>query len=298
MKLFTEKVTSALNESGWSIRKLGRMAGISAGYAQQISKGQIPEDDIIHRVATVLNLDFQELWHMAQVDQAKTDEARDLALFNLSRYRESRKYHRLSTLIDEGRHDDLRDEDWTFLSDYERQNHRVAERGGPGSEPTMVVQVGNHLEKNFLEENVHLYRGIPLYESGRLSAGMNGLAFDPGEEPTSTVVVYRPELKGRSNHRLASLRVGGPSMEPVIPRHSIVVVDLSDRQFVDRRIYVVNMPENGLSTAAVKRVQKWERGFLLISENAADYPPVPSDMDWPDLCVGRVVWMWRDIEHV
>ena len=43
------------------------------------------------------------------------------------------------------------------------------------------------------------------------------------------VVVYKPELKGRSRHNLAAIKVGGDSMEPTITKGSIVVVDLSDK---------------------------------------------------------------------
>jgi phage repressor protein C with HTH and peptisase S24 domain len=111
------------------------------------------------------------------------------------------------------------------------------------------------------------------------------------------VVVYKPELEGCSKHNLAALKVGGDSMEPTIIRGAIIVVDLSDKGHADGKIFVVNTPEGGLDIAAVKRVRKWKQGFLLISDNHK-YPPEPSVLDWNRLCVGRVVWMWRNIRDV
>ena len=167
-----------------------------------------------------------------------------------------------------------------------------------GVGPTMVVKVNNQATQETLEGQVENYRGIPLYESGRLAAGVNGLAFDPDEEPASTVVVYQPELRGRSGHHLAALRVGGVSMSPTIPQGSIVVVDLSDKAFVPRKIYVVNdLEDGGPGQAAVKRVQRWTNGFVLVSDNP-DFSPEVLETDWPELCVGRVIWMWRSMEEV
>ena len=64
---------------------------------------------------------------------------------------------------------------------------------------------------------------------------MNGLEFDPYEEPASMVVVYKPELKGCSKHNLAAFKVDGDSMEPTITKGSIVVVDLSDKSRLTER---------------------------------------------------------------
>lgn len=162
----------------------------------------------------------------------------------------------------------------------------------------MHVSVGSGSEKEFLDERTEFYRGVPLYESGKLAAGTNGLSFDPHEAPTSTVIVYQPELKRRANHKLAALRVGGDSMEPTIPMNSMVVVDLTDREFTPGKLYVVNFNEDGQNTGMVKRVYKWAKGFTLVSDNSSHYPPVPTEMDWIDLCVGRVIWMWRNMEDL
>jgi phage repressor protein C with HTH and peptisase S24 domain len=49
--------------------------------------------------------------------------------------------------------------------------------------------------------------------------------------------------------------------------------------------------------AAVKRIRRSEQGFVILSENR-EYLPEITTLDWPDLCVGRVVWMWRSLEEV
>jgi phage repressor protein C with HTH and peptisase S24 domain len=106
--------------------------------------------------------------------------------------------------------------------------------------------------------------------------------FDPYEEPSSTVVVYRPELRNRIGHDFRALRVGGDSMSPLIAENSIIIVDLSDRVYAKRKIFFVNKQEAGEYVAAVKRVQKTFYGFLLISDNP-DYDAETTDMEWKDL---------------
>ena len=163
-------------------------------------------------------------------------------------------------------------------------------------EPTMgmVIQVGSEGQKEALEGDIDLFRGIPLYESGKLAAGERGMIFDPFEEPASSIVLNQRDLTGRKNHRLVGLRVGGSSMGPAIPPGSVVIVDLDDRRFADNKIFAVNFEDN---IAAVKRVQKWKHGFVLIS-SSTDYPPVLSELDWSELCVGRAVSVWRRLDDL
>ena len=161
----------------------------------------------------------------------------------------------------------------------------------------LVVVVSDVQGRQVIEGREEDYRGVPLYESGRLAAGRKGLFFDPREIPSSTVIVYRPELGHHARNNLAALRVGGDSMEPTVPEGSIVVMDMTDRAFKAGGIFVVNQPDGGESVAAVKRIDKWARGFTLISDNPR-HPPIPVESDWPDLCVGRVIWMWRSMEGV
>jgi phage repressor protein C with HTH and peptisase S24 domain len=168
----------------------------------------------------------------------------------------------------------------------------------PDAEHHLIVQVHSQSEKIILNGSIDDYRGIPLYGSGRLAAGANGMAFDPYEPPVSMVVIYKPEIQGSARHNLSALKVGGDSMAPTIPQGAVVVVDLSDREQVDGRIFVVNVPDGGIDMAAVKRVRRWEKGkgFVLISDNAS-YPPDISLLEWHRLCVGRVVWMSKDVRQ-
>lgn len=167
------------------------------------------------------------------------------------------------------------------------------------NELPILIRVQSNDDKMLLDNSADDYRGIPLYESGLLSAGANGVAFDQNEEPTSIVVVYRPELKNCSTHRLAALKVGGDSMEPTITEGSIVVVDVDDKEFYDGRVYVINSCESGLDIASIKRIKRWDKGegFIILSDNHKYHPDITT-LDWPNLCVGRVVWMWRDIRNV
>ena len=168
----------------------------------------------------------------------------------------------------------------------------------PEVEPNLIIQVNSQSEKHLLTGSIEDYRGIPLYASGKLAAGANGMAFDPHEPPDSMIVIYKPEIQGSSRHNLSAFKVGGDSMAPTIPKGAIVVVDLSDRELSDGRIFVVNIPDGGIDMAAVKRVRRWEKGkgFVLISDNAG-YPPDISLLEWHRLCVGRVVWMSKDVRQ-
>lgn len=152
-----------------------------------------------------------------------------------------------------------------------------------------------------LHKNADYYRGVPLYESGKLAARYGGYTFDDEERPDSTVIVYRPELPGRTNHDLRAVRVGGDSMHPMIPKGSIVIVDLSDRDFVDKKIWVIREPSSDPPTAMVKYVQQVDqknfKGLALISENRQYFPEF-TDLEWHELVVGRAVWVWRSLEEV
>ena len=51
----------------------------------------------------------------------------------------------------------------------------------PFTDQSLIVQVNSQADKDRLNGIGEYYRGIPLYESGRLAAGVNGLEFDPYE---------------------------------------------------------------------------------------------------------------------
>ena len=79
----------------------------------------------------------------------------------------------------------------------------------------LIVHVNSQTGEDSLN-NTSEFRGIPIYESGRLAAGVNGPVFDPYTDPSSTVIVYKPKLQGHAKHDLRALRVGGDSMKPTI----------------------------------------------------------------------------------
>lgn len=165
------------------------------------------------------------------------------------------------------------------------------------SKQQIIIQSDNDIETKQLEKVLLKYKSIPLYEQGRLFAGNNGITFDPYEEPASFVIIYKPELRNCFDHRLLALRVGGDSMEPIIPHNSIVVVDIDDKELIDGEIYCINVADSGgVAIAGIKRIRKWVKGngFVLISDNYR-YPPDISILDWSELCAGRVIWMWRSI---
>jgi len=72
------------------------------------------------------------------------------------------------------------------------------------------------------------------------------------------VIVYKPELQGHAKHDLRALRVGGDSMKPTIVKGAIIVVDLNDKEFAERKIFVVRTAD---MIAAVKKSRKM--GFSL-----------------------------------
>lgn len=160
----------------------------------------------------------------------------------------------------------------------------------------VLIQTHREADKENIEAEA--YTAIPFYESGRMAAFSNGAAFDRYEAPTSSVVVYMPELGIRAKHRLAATRVGGDSMEPLIPENSIIVIDLDDREFADNKIYAVALDDELDMLFAVKRVRKFEKaeGFLFMSENQNYAPRLVVVSDWHRLCIGRVIWMWRSFD--
>lgn len=162
----------------------------------------------------------------------------------------------------------------------------------------VTIYTRNSVEESLPEYNSGNYVGVPFFESGRLAAWSNGAVFDLYEKAASEVIVYLPELGHRSKHKLVAAKVGGNSMEPLIPEGSIVIIDLDDKEFFDNKIFAISITEGGVDTAAIKRVRQFEaaEGFVLWSENP-DYPPrFVVEKNWLRLCIGRVIWMWRSFD--
>ena len=180
-----------------------------------------------------------------------------------------------------------------FLNLGERALNKGSKTGKTADRP-FVVQTLEESTKNQI--NTEHFRAIPLDESGKLAAWSNGAEFNPYAEASSHVIVHLPELKGHARHNLVAAVVGGNSMDPIIPQGAIVVIDLDDKEFVDGKIFVCRWNDSDVYIPVIKRVRKFEKaeGFVLLSENR-DYSPLLSTDEWGRLCIGRVVWMWRDI---
>jgi phage repressor protein C with HTH and peptisase S24 domain len=263
--------------------KIAKLVGKSQGYVGKIERGEnYGKEEIRRAIAALFGYDGSE--------PGKT-------------YDDFLSLGRSIAFVDESKRQDRKPVHKTFQISG-RQGE--GEEAGPGkhaasaAEKPLVVDVVNGFEKVTLDENLDRYRGVPLYESGKLAAKVGGYSFDENEPPDSTVIIYQPELHGRLSHDLRALRVGGDSMLPRIPEGSIVVVDLNDKEFVDKKIYVVREPFSDPPIATVKRIrkvnQKHFQGFALVSENP-EYLPEMTDLEWHELVVGRAVWMWRSLEE-
>jgi len=55
-----------------------------------------------------------------------------------------------------------------------------------------------------------------------------------------------------------------------------------------RKVFVVNTPEGDMDMSLIKRVQEWEKVFVLLSDNS-NYQPELSLLDWNRHCVGKIL---------
>ncbi len=72
------------------------------------------------------------------------------------------------------------------------------------------------------------------------------------------MIVYKPELQGHVKHDLRTLRVSDDAMKPTIVQGAIIVVDLDDKEYAERKIFVVRISD---MIAAVKRVRNGKCDF-------------------------------------
>jgi phage repressor protein C with HTH and peptisase S24 domain len=146
------------------------------------------------------------------------------------------------------------------------------------------------------------YYAAPLVE-GSIAAG-HGRAISE-DEIKSYVWIYAPELEDRISHNLISIEVSGKdgeSMMPTLYPRDLLLLDKDDpggaaELFKSGMIYAIR---DGRGGTMVKRVYKSEQGFVLISDNYRNYPPII--VDWTnsihELVIGRVVWGWRNLLNV
>ena len=85
------------------------------------------------------------------------------------------------------------------------------------------------------------------------------------------------------------ITVRGDSMEPTLPEGCAILVDRNRKQRLVDHIFVVRS-DNGV---IVKRAGKDDDNWLLVSDNGAEYSPVP----WPEdaVIIGEVKWLAKTL---
>lgn len=127
-------------------------------------------------------------------------------------------------------------------------------------------------------------RAIPLLKY--VAAGQGAFADEGIEE-------YALIEADRVRSSLLAVRVRGTSMAPIIPNDAIIGVDLTSRQVVSGKVYVIRTPEGEY---AVKQLIKDRRAVLCHSLNRSlETPPFPlhAEDGEPLPVIGRVVWVWQ-----
>ncbi len=113
---------------------------------------------------------------------------------------------------------------------------------------------------------------------------------------TDSFLVCARELQDRANHRLVACKIHDDSMSPLILPDTILIIDLDHKSFSDNRIYALHHHQGKINTTIIRRVRKLNdiNEFLMTPGNS-HYPPEVKNMDWQNLCIGRVVWMWGSL---
>ena len=163
----------------------------------------------------------------------------------------------------------------------------------PTSRPFICMTRDEVQSKNI---DTDVFIPIPYHKSGGADAFVRGKAFDIYEEVRDFVMVYAPGLPGRASHNLRAIDVLGDSMEPTIPQDAIIIIDLDDREFINDKIYAVNKDDYGIDLINIKRVKSdWENKVLLLVPDNKKYQVVIPEMEWFQLCIGRVFWVWHEL---
>lgn len=131
---------------------------------------------------------------------------------------------------------------------------------------------------------------VPMARA-RPSADGKGLADGPGAE--SCYAFHRQWLLHKGPvESLRLMRVTGESMRPTLQDEDVVLVDESQKDILEGKIYVIRIDGD----IVVKRVGKKPGKLVLISDNRGHYPPMDLDLEAePDIAViGRVIWLGRE----
>ena len=102
---------------------------------------------------------------------------------------------------------------------------------------------------------------IPYYPEVSAAAGSGALVYD--ENTVKNIKISSAIINIKTGDNVCFINATGNSMQPVIDDRDLLLVDLSNKDFIDEGIYVVRL-EN---TLLVKRLQKIPNGIVLISDN-------------------------------
>ncbi len=88
------------------------------------------------------------------------------------------------------------------------------------------------------------------------------------------------------------MRISGDSMRPTLHDDDVVLVDESQKDVLDGKIYVIRMDDE----IVVKRITKKPGALLLVSDNRSLYDPMEVTVtENPGVSIiGRVVWLARE----
>lgn len=113
---------------------------------------------------------------------------------------------------------------------------------------------------------------IPYYPEVSAAAGSGALVYD--ENTVKNIKISSAIINIKTGDNVCFINATGNSMQPVIDDRDLLLVDLSNKDFIDEGIYVVRL-EN---TLLVKRLQKIPNGIVLISDNP-QYAPITLNSD-------------------
>lgn len=118
----------------------------------------------------------------------------------------------------------------------------------------------------------------------------------PAEEQATRKLAFRHKwlrYRGLSPDNLVLVFARGDSMEPTISDNNTLMIDTTQRDLCDGRIYVIRADGHLI----VKRIQKlWNKGILLLSDNKEYKEQLVEPNEASDLeVIGRVVWIGKDV---
>jgi hypothetical protein len=134
------------------------------------------------------------------------------------------------------------------------------------------------------------FQTVPLARPKPSPAG-SCLAVDTSCEPLFAFARTWLEQRGAPG-QLKLLRVSGDSMRPALHDDDIVLIDESQKDIREGKIYAIRID----SDVVVKRVAKKPGALTLISDNRDLYDTLDVDVDHSGNIeiIGRVVWMARE----